>query len=127
VVEATWLVAGASGTTPDGGVRFPSEFFIIAGAFTSGRVLNFGSLAYVADYYSELPPLNGAVLAGNKLPVTPPPPGLLGADLEVLAHQIRRGLGPHPTMLDRRQMFYMLANIYHQIAIDEVLQPPDRF
>jgi hypothetical protein len=30
-------------------------------------------------------------------------------------------------MSDRRQMFYMLANIHHQIATGEVLSPPDRF
>jgi hypothetical protein len=30
-------------------------------------------------------------------------------------------------MSDRRQMFYMLANIHHQIAIGEVLSPPDHF
>ena len=56
-----------------------------------------------------------------------PLPGLLGADLEVLAHQIWRGLGPNPTMSDRHQMFYMLANAYHHITTGEVLLPPDRF
>ena len=30
-------------------------------------------------------------------------------------------------MSDRRQMFYMLANVHHQIATGEVLPPPDRF
>ena len=30
-------------------------------------------------------------------------------------------------MLDHRQMFYMLANIHHQIATIEVLPPHDRF
>ena len=33
VVGATRLIAGASGTAPDGGIRFPGEFFITAGAF----------------------------------------------------------------------------------------------
>jgi hypothetical protein len=53
--------------------------------------------------------------------------GLLGADLEVLAQQIQRGLGPHPTVSDWHQMFYMLANIHHQITTSEVLPPPDHF
>jgi hypothetical protein len=30
-------------------------------------------------------------------------------------------------MSDRCQIFYMLANIHHQIATDEVLSPPNRF
>ena len=30
-------------------------------------------------------------------------------------------------MSDHRQMFYMLANIHHQITIGEVLPPPNRF
>ena len=64
---------------------------------------------------------------GNESPTLPPPPGLLGADLEFLALQIRCGLGPNPTVLDHNQMFYMLANIYHHIAIGEVLPLPDRF
>jgi hypothetical protein len=50
---------------------------------------------------------------GNKPPTPSSPLGLLGADLEVLACQIRRGLGPNPTVSDRRQMFYMLANVLH--------------
>ena len=33
----------------------------------------------------------------------------------------------NPTMSDRRQMFYMLANVHHHIATGEVLPPPDRF
>jgi hypothetical protein len=85
VARATRLVAKASGTTPDGDVRFPSEFFIITGAFALGQVLNFGSLAYIADCYGELCPLNGAAPVGNELQVPSPPLGLLGGDLEVLA------------------------------------------
>ena len=108
---ATRLVAGASGTTPNGGVCFPGEFFIIAVAFSLGQDLNFGRLAYIADCYGELRPLDEATLVSNELLVSPPPPGLLGANLKVLAHQIQHSLGPNPTMLDRRQMFYMLANI----------------
>jgi hypothetical protein len=85
VAGATHLIAEANGTTPDGGVRFPSKFFITAGAFALGQVLNFWSLAYVAEYYGELRPLEGAALAGNEPPASPPPPCLLGADLEFLA------------------------------------------
>ena len=81
---ATRLIAGASGTTLDGGVRFPREF-IIVDAFAPGQVLNFGSLAYVTDCYSELRSLNGAASAGNELLAPPPPLGLLGVDLKVLA------------------------------------------
>jgi hypothetical protein len=53
--------------------------------------------------------------------------GLLGADLEFLPPQIRLGLGPDPTVLKRRGMFYMLANIHHQIVAEEELPPPHRF
>jgi hypothetical protein len=60
VAEATCLIARASSTALDGGVRFPGEF-IIAGTFTLGQVLNFGSLAYVADCYGKLCPLDRTV------------------------------------------------------------------
>jgi hypothetical protein len=76
VAEATRLIAGASTTAPNGGVCFPSEFFITANAFPSGHVLNFRSLAYIADYYGELCLLGGAASAGNELLVPPPPLGL---------------------------------------------------
>ena len=58
VAGATRLIAGASDTAPDGGVRFPGEFSVIVGAFALVQVPNFGSLAYVADYYGELRPLH---------------------------------------------------------------------
>ena len=86
VAKATHLVAEVSGTTPDGGVCFPDELSIVVGAFALGQVLNFGSLAYITDCYSELHPLHGAMPVGNELPAPPPLPGLLGADLNVLAH-----------------------------------------
>jgi hypothetical protein len=60
VAGATRLVAGASGVTPDGGVRFPGKFFVMAGAFTLGQVLNFGSLAYVDDRYGKHHPRSEA-------------------------------------------------------------------
>jgi hypothetical protein len=124
---ATRLVVRASGPAPDGGVCFPSEFSITADAFAPGQVLNFRSLADVADCYSELRMLDGAASVGNELPAPPPPLGLLRADLKVLAKQIWCNLGPNPTMSDCCQMFYMLANIHHQITTGEVLPPPDRF
>ena len=58
---------------------------MMADAFTPGQVLKFGSLAYVADYYDELRPLDGAVPASNELPTLPPLLRLLGVDLKVLA------------------------------------------
>ena len=57
---ATHVITGASGTTLDGGVHFPSKFFIIADAFALGHVLNFEFLAYIADCYGKLRLLNGA-------------------------------------------------------------------
>jgi hypothetical protein len=63
---------------------------------------------------------------GNKPPAPSSPPGLLGVDLVVLACQIRCG-SPNPTVSDRRQMFYMLANVLHQITNGEVLPPPNHF
>jgi hypothetical protein len=59
-------------------------------------------LAYVVDRHSELRPLHGAALVGNEPPASPPPPGLLGADLEVLTRQIQCTLGENPTVSDRR-------------------------
>ena len=38
VAGATRLIVGASGATPDGGVRFLGEFFIMADTFTLGQV-----------------------------------------------------------------------------------------
>ena len=124
---ATCLVAGASGTTPDGGVRFPDKFSVVAGTFAPSQVLSFGSLAYITDCYGEPRPLHEAAPTGNEPLVLPPSLELLGADLEVLAHQIRCGRVPSPTMLDCRQMFYMLANVHHQINTGEVLLLHDRF
>jgi hypothetical protein len=111
VAEATRLVAGASGATLDGGVRFPDEFSVTSSAFVLGQVLNFGTMAYIADCYGELCPLDGTAPASSELLASPTPPGLLVADLDVLAHQIHGNLGPNPTVSERRQMFYMLANI----------------
>ena len=102
VVGATYLVAKAGSTAPDGGVRFPGELSVTAGAFASGQVLNFGSLAYVTDCYGKLCPLDRAASVGNELLASPPLPGLLGADLEVLAQQTQRGLGPHSIVSDHR-------------------------
>ena len=82
---ATCLIAGASGTASDGGVRFPGEFFITANAFALGHVLNFWTLAYIANYYGELCQLDGATPVSGELPAPAPLPGLLRADLEVLA------------------------------------------
>jgi hypothetical protein len=113
VAGATRLITGASGAVLDSNVRFPGEFFTTAGAFALGQILNFGSLAYIVDCYDELCSLDGATPVSNELPTLPPPPGLLGPDLEVLARQIRHGLGPNPTVSDSRQMFYMLANVHH--------------
>jgi hypothetical protein len=83
---ATRLIARASSTALDSGVRFPSKFSVAADAFTLGQVLNFGSLALIFDCYGELHPLHGVAPVGNEPLAMPPPPELLGADLEVLAH-----------------------------------------
>jgi hypothetical protein len=85
MVGATHLIVRASSTAPDGGVRFPSGFIVIAGAFTLGQVLSFGNLAYITDFYGNLHPLDGATPVGNELPALPLPSGHLGVDLEVLA------------------------------------------
>jgi hypothetical protein len=88
VARATRLIPRVSGTTLDGCVCFLGEFSITASTFALGQVLNFGSLVYIVDCYSELRPLQGAASVGNKPSMLPPPPGLLGANLEVLALQI---------------------------------------
>jgi hypothetical protein len=82
---ATLLVTGASDATLDGGIYFPGEFSVTTDAFSLGQVLNFGSLACVADYYSELHPLKEAAPVGNEPSAPPSLLGLLGADLEVPA------------------------------------------
>jgi hypothetical protein len=86
VAGATCLIVKASGAALDSGVRFPDEFSVMVGAFALGQVLNFGSLAYIANYYGELHQLHGDVPASNEPPMLPPLSRLLGADLEVLAH-----------------------------------------
>jgi hypothetical protein len=73
VAGVTRLIARAGSAAPDGGVRLPS------------RVLNFGSLAYIADYYGELHPFKEAKPMDNESLVSSPPSGHMGADLEVLA------------------------------------------
>jgi hypothetical protein len=85
VAGATCLVTGASGVTLGSSVHFPGEFFITAGAFAPGHVLNFGNLSYITDNYGKLCSLIRATSAGNEPLALPPPPGLLGADVEVLA------------------------------------------
>jgi hypothetical protein len=67
------------------------------------------------------------MLVGSEPSVSPSLPGLLGADLEILARQIRCGLGLNPTVSDHHQIFYMLTNVHHQIAMGEVLPPPERY
>jgi hypothetical protein len=106
VAGATRLVAGASSVAPNGGIRFPGELSVTTGDFAPGQVLSFGSLAYIADSHGELRPLYGAASAGNEPPASPPSPGLLGADLEILARQIRHALGENPTMSERRQLVW---------------------
>jgi hypothetical protein len=73
VAGATHHVTGASSTAPDDSVRFPDEFSVTADAYALGQVLNFGSLAYVVDYYGELHLLHGAAMVGNEPPVLSPP------------------------------------------------------
>ena len=86
VAGATRLIAGASGPTLEGGVYFPNEFSIMAGAFALGQVLNFGNLDYIADCYDELDPLHRATMVGNEPPASSPLPGPLRAYLEVLCN-----------------------------------------
>jgi hypothetical protein len=124
-----WLephLAIGGGTAPDNGV-LPDEFSVVAGTFAPSQVLNFGSLAYVVDYYGELYPLKELAPVDNKSLVSPSPLGLLEADLEVLAQQIYHGLVSNPTMSEHHQMFYMLANVHYQIATSEVLPSPKHF
>jgi hypothetical protein len=83
---ATRLIAGASNTTPYGGVRFPGEFFITASAFALGQVLHFGSLAYITVYYNELHSLNGLAPVHSEFLAPPPPPGSPGTDLGAPPH-----------------------------------------
>jgi hypothetical protein len=85
VARATRLDARVGGTTPDDNVRFPDKFSITVGAFALDQVLNFESLVYVVDCYGELHPLHEAMPVGSEPPVSPSLPGLLGADLEILA------------------------------------------
>jgi len=127
MARATCLIAGVGGTTSDGGVYFPSKLSIMADAFAPSQVLNFGTLAYVADCYNELHLLHGATLAGIEPPTSPPPPGPLRANLEVLAQQIWRSLGLDLTVSDCHRMFYILANVHHQVTTGEALSPPNHF
>ena len=84
---ATRLIIGASDATIDGGIYFPNKFFITAGAFTLGQILNFGSLAYITDYHGELHLLNGDTPVDCVFLVLPLLLGSLRIDLKALAHQ----------------------------------------
>jgi hypothetical protein len=77
--------------------------------------------------FGELHPLKEVGPVDNESLASSPPLGLLGADLEALARQIPHGLGPNHTVLEHRQMFYILANVHYQIATGEVLPLPERF
>ena len=63
---ATHLVTEVSGTNPYCGVHFRDEFFVMAGAFILGQVLNFVSLAYVTNCYGEVHPLQGVAPVDNE-------------------------------------------------------------
>jgi hypothetical protein len=105
VARVTRLVAGAGGTAPNDGVLLLNEFTTV-GALAPRQVLNFGSLAYVADCYGELRSLEEATPVDNESLGLSSPPGLLRADLEVLARQIWNSLGLNPIAVsERRQMF----------------------
>lgn len=82
VAGATRHFNGASHAVLDGGVRFPSEFFVTVDAFAPGQVLNFKTLAYVANCYSELCPLKEVTLVDNESQ-RQLPSSLLGANLEL--------------------------------------------
>jgi hypothetical protein len=45
-------------------------------------------VAYIADCYGELRPLDRVGLVSNELPASPTSLGLLGGDLGALVHQI---------------------------------------
>ena len=79
MVRATRLVATADSAAPEGDVRFSGEVIVAAGGFVPGQVLNFESLAYIADCYNKLHPLMETVPVDNESLASCPPPGLLGA------------------------------------------------
>jgi len=85
VARATCLFVIVSGTALDGGIHFPDMFLITVNASTLDHVLNFGSLAYIADCYGEIHSLDGARPMATKYLALPTPSSLLGADLKVLA------------------------------------------
>ena len=116
MVGATRLITGASDAAPGGDVRFPGEFSIMTGAYALGQVLCFGSLVYIIGYHGELHLLHRVAPVGSEPLASPPPLGPSRADLEVRVQQIRHSLVQDPTMSNRRWMFYMLANIHHQVT-----------
>lgn len=59
-------VARTCSVTMEGGVLFSSVVILASGAFALGQVLNFGSLAYVADYSGELHSLKETAPVENK-------------------------------------------------------------
>lgn len=79
----TRLVTGAGGATLEGSVCFSSEVVVAAGTFIPSQVLNFGSLAYVANFYIKLHHLKETALVDNESLASCPPSILLGADLKV--------------------------------------------
>jgi hypothetical protein len=85
MARATHLVVRVGSAALQGGFHFSDEVIISIGAFVLGQVLNFGSLAYVADYYGELQPLKETPSVDNRSLASCHLPSLLGVDLKVLA------------------------------------------
>ena len=127
VVRATRLVTREGDIAQKAACASPVRSSLQPAPLPPGQDLNFGSLAYVVDYSGELHPLKEIMLGVNESLASYPLLGLLGADHEVLARQIRLGLVPNPTVSECRNMFYMLENIHHQITAGEVLLLPHRF
>jgi hypothetical protein len=127
VAGATRLIVGEGWVSLEGGIRFSGEVIIATGAFVLGQVPNFGSMAYIANHSGELHPLKETTSVNNTSSALYPKLDPLGADLKVLAWQIRFGLDPKPTVSERHQMFYMPTNVHYQIATREVLSSPDHF
>jgi hypothetical protein len=124
MARAPILTDRAKDVAPEGDVHFSSEIISAGSAFATDQALSFRSLDYITDHSGESHLFEETSSEDSESPMSSSPTGILHANLEVLSRQICLGLGPNPTVVERHQLFCMLASVYHQIITGEGLPPP---
>lgn len=111
----------AGGIACESGERLSNKAMSTGIAFLPGYALSFGSLNYVTDDHGELYICYRAGLEGIAPPTSPPSSVHMQAKLEAVYRRIHLSLGLNPTVGNRRQLFYILANVHHRIVIVDLV------